>query len=128
MCPKVDGILLESVDGRQHFEQVKQAVACGKPMWIDKPLASSLADANEIARAMRERGIPWFSASSLRFSQIATSVKSPELSGAVAWGPGQLGSGDLDLAWYAIHSVELLYAIMGPGCEEVTRLIRTRPT
>src|SRR5689334_16560947 len=26
LCGKVDGILLESVDGRQHLEQVKQAV------------------------------------------------------------------------------------------------------
>ncbi|MGH9694869.1 MAG: Gfo/Idh/MocA family protein, partial [Bryobacteraceae bacterium] len=121
LCSRVDGILLESVDGRQHLEQMKQAAACGKPLWIDKPLASSLADAKEIARVARESGIPWFSASSLRFSQIATSVKSPKFSGAVVWGPGTLGTGDLDLAWYAIHSIELLYTIMGPGCEEVTR-------
>jgi hypothetical protein len=121
LCDKVDGIMLESVDGRQHLDQVKQAVACGKPLWIDKPLAASLADAKEIARVTRESGVPWFSASSLRFSQIASSVKAPELSGAIAWGPGPLGPGDLDLAWYAIHTVELLYAILGPGCEEVTR-------
>jgi GFO/IDH/MocA oxidoreductase family protein len=122
LCPKVDGIMLESLDGRQHLEQVKQAVACGKPLWIDKPLASSLAAAKEIARVTREAGVPWFSASSLRFSQIATSVKVPKLSGAVTWGAGPLGPGDLDLAWYAIHSIELLYAVMGPGCEEVTRI------
>jgi hypothetical protein len=122
LCPKVDALMLESVDGRQHLEQVKQAVACGKPLWIDKPLASSLDDANEIARILREAGIPWFSASSLRFSRIATSVKSPKLSGAVTWGPGTLGPGQLDLAWYVIHSIELLYAIMGPGCEEVSRI------
>jgi hypothetical protein len=122
LCPKVDGIMLESVDGRQHLEQVKQAVACGKPLWIDKPLAASLADAREIQRVTREAGVPWFSASSLRFSQIATSVKVPKLSGAIAWGAGPLGPGDLDLAWYAIHTIELLYAVMGTGCEEVTRI------
>lgn len=122
LCPKVDGIMLESVDGRQHLEQVKQAVACGKPLWIDKPLAASLADAKEIVRLTREAGTPWFSASSLRFSQIATSVKVPKLSGAIAWGAGPLGPGDLDLAWYAIHTIELLYAVMGTGCEEVTRI------
>jgi hypothetical protein len=122
LCPKVDGIMLESLDGRQHLEQVKQAAACGKPLWIDKPLASSLASAKEIARVTRESSVPWFSASSLRFSQIATSVKVPKLSGAITWGAGPLGPGDLDLAWYAIHTIELLYAIMGPGCEEVTRI------
>jgi Oxidoreductase family, NAD-binding Rossmann fold len=122
LCPKVDGIMLESVDGRQHVEQTKQAVACGKPLWIDKPLATSLQAAEEIARVMRESHVPWFSASSLRFSQIATSVKVPKPSGAITWGAGPLGPGDLDLAWYVIHTIELLYAIMGPGCEEVTRI------
>jgi hypothetical protein len=33
-------------------------------------------------------------------------------------GPGPLGPGDLDLAWYAIHTIELLYAVMGPGAED----------
>lgn len=122
LCGRVDGILLESVDGSQHLEQVKQAVKCGKPMWIDKPVASTLADAREIARITHDAGVPWFSASSLRFGDIANSVKSADNTGAVAWGPGSLGKGGLDLAWYAIHTVELLYAILGPGCEEVTRV------
>jgi hypothetical protein len=121
LCPKVDGLLLESVDGRQHLEQVKQAVVCGKPIWIDKPVAASLSEAKEVARVAQAHGVPWFSASSLRFGQVAASVKSPSPSGVVVWGSGPLGPGELDLAWYAIHSIELLYAIMGPGCEEVTR-------
>src|SRR5262249_55047941 len=28
----------------------------------------------------------------------------------------------LDLSWYAIHPIELLYTLMGPGCESVTRM------
>ncbi|HZU25799.1 MAG TPA: Gfo/Idh/MocA family oxidoreductase [Bryobacteraceae bacterium] len=122
LCGRVDGIMLESVDGQQHLAQVKEAVKCGKPMWIDKPLASTLADAREIARIARDAHVPWFSASSLRFSDIAAAVKSEDNTGAIAWGPGSLGSSGLDLAWYAIHTVELLYAILGPGCEEVTRV------
>src|SRR5580693_19924 len=27
----------------------------------------------------------------------------------------------LDLSWYAIHPIELLYSLLGPGCEEVSR-------
>lgn len=37
MCSAVDGILLESVDGRPHLAQFKEAVKCGKPVFIDKP-------------------------------------------------------------------------------------------
>ncbi len=27
----------------------------------------------------------------------------------------------LELSWYAIHPIELLFTLMGPGCQEVTR-------
>jgi hypothetical protein len=121
LCQRVDGILLESVDGRQHLEQVKLTIACGKPIWIDKPLASSLEDAREIARLAKASGVPWFSASSLRYSEMTRSMRFTDTSGAIAWGAGPLGRDQLDLAYYAIHVVELLYAVLGPGCEEVAR-------
>ena len=38
-------------------------IAAKKPVFIDKPLASTLADAQEIARLAKEAGAPWFSAS-----------------------------------------------------------------
>ena len=123
MCRKVDGILLESVDGRAHLAQARQVIAAGKPLFIDKPLTSTLEDAREIARLAKQGGVPWFSASSLRFSDIATSVKFPDIQGALVWGPGPIEQHhQLDLSWYAIHAVELLYTLMGPGCQEVSRV------
>lgn len=121
LCAKVDGIMLESVDGRQHRDQVKQAVACGKPIWIDKPLASSLEDALEIAGMAKKAGVPWYTASSLRYGKEVDSMKFPDTESAITWGAGPLGTFQLDLTYYAIHGIEMLYAIMGPGCEEVTR-------
>ena len=67
LCRKVDAVLLESVDGRPHLEQVKPVLAAKKRVFIDKPLAASYQDAKEIARLAREAGVPWFSSSSLRF-------------------------------------------------------------
>jgi hypothetical protein len=122
LCRKVDGILLESVDGRVHLEQVKPVIAAHKPVFIDKPLAATLEDAREIARLAKEEGVPWFSASDLRFTDLAIRLKSPDITGAITWGPGPLEPHHhLDLSWYAIHAVELLYSLMGSGCEEVTR-------
>ena len=69
LCDLVDVILLESVDGRVHLEQARQVFRGKKPVFIDKPLAASFADAKEIARLARESGIPWFSSSSLRYAQ-----------------------------------------------------------
>ncbi len=122
LCSRVDGLLLESVDGRVHLAQAKQVIAAGKPMFIDKPLASTLEDAREIARLAKDAGVPWFSSSSLRYSEIVTALKSPDATGVATWGPGPLEEHhQLDLAWYAIHPVEMLYALMGTGCEEVSR-------
>jgi hypothetical protein len=44
------------------------------------------------------------------------------MNGAATWGPGPLEEHhQVDLTWYGIHAVELLYALLGQGCEEVTR-------
>jgi hypothetical protein len=123
LCKKVDAVLIESVDGRVHLEQAKAVIAAGKPVWIDKPLASTLEDAREIARLAKEANVPWFSSSSLRYGEIATTMKFPDATAVITWGPGPLEEHHkLDLSWYAIHPIEMLYALMGPGCQEVTRI------
>jgi hypothetical protein len=124
LCKNVDAVLLESVDGRVHLEQVKAVFAAKKPVFIDKPLAATLADAREIARLGKQAGTPWFSSSSLRYGDIATQMKFPDIQGALTWGPGPLEAHhQLDLSWYAIHPIEMLYALMGKGCVEVTRTV-----
>jgi hypothetical protein len=113
-------VLLESVDARLHLAQIREIVAARKPVFVDKPLASTLEDAREIARLAAEARVPWFTTSSLRYS--VAGLKTPDLSGADVWGPGPLEPHhELDLSWYAIHEVEMLYTLMGRGCEEVTR-------
>jgi len=122
LCRNVDAVLLESVDGRVHLAQARQVISAHKPVFIDKPLAATLEDAREIARLAAEAGVPWFSASSLRFGEIGETMKFADATGVDTWGPGPLEPHhQLDLSWYAIHPIELLYTLMGPGCEEVSR-------
>jgi hypothetical protein len=122
LLTRVDAVLIESVDGRVHLEQARPVIAAHKPLFIDKPLADTLADAREIARLAREAGTPWFSASSLRFGEIAAAAKFPDVLGAYTWGPGPFEPHHrLDLSWYAIHPIELLFTILGPGCQSVAR-------
>src|SRR3954454_2139140 len=75
LCTKVDGVLLESLDGRVHLAQAKPVIAAHKPLFIDKPLAATIEDVREIARLAKAANVPWFSTSALRYGTIATSMK-----------------------------------------------------
>jgi hypothetical protein len=123
LLSKVDAVLLTSVDGRPHLEQARPVIAAHKPLFIDKPLASTLDDAREIARLAKQAGVAWFSSSSLRFGEMGSNMKFADATGVTTWGPGPFEPHHaLDLTWYAIHPIELLYALLGPGCESVTRV------
>lgn len=121
LLTKVDAVLLESVDGRTHLPQFREIVKGGKPVFIDKPLSSTLRDAKEIARIARQNNVKWFSASSLRYGDGVAALKQPGLKGVLAWGPGPTEEHhELELTWYGIHTVEVLYTLMGTGCKQVT--------
>jgi hypothetical protein len=128
---KVDAVMLESVDGRPHLKQARPVLAAKKPLFIDKPVAGSLADTIEIFRLAREAGTPCFSSSSLRFSSGIASMRANDQVGDVlgcdAWSPCSLEPHHPDLFWYGIHGVEALYTIMGTGCQTVSR-VQTRGT
>ncbi len=123
---KVDAVLIESVDGRPHLEQARLVFGAGKRAFIEKPLAGSLDEAREIVRLSRESGVPFFSSSALRFYAGVRSLldqsKVGKILGADAYSPALLEPHHPDLYWYAIHGVEMLYTVMGPGCESVTRI------
>lgn len=125
LCRKVDAVLLESVDGRPHLNQVRPVLKAGKRVFIDKPFAASFADAREIARLSKETGAPFFSSSSLRYAADVQAIKQSDkhggITGAFTYGPAPTESHHPDLFWYGIHAVEMLYTLMGAGCESVTR-------
>ncbi len=121
LLTKVDAVLLESVDGRVHLAQFREIAKGGKPVFIDKPLSSSLSGAREIARVAKQMNVKWFSSSSLRFGDGIAALKQSNLTGVLAWGPGPTEvRHELELSWYGIHTVEVLFTLMGTGCEQVT--------
>jgi len=126
LCEKVDAVLLESVDGRRHLAQVRPVFKAKKRVFIDKPFTASYADAKEIVRLSRESGVPFFSSSSLRFNDEIQSIKKSDkhggIIGAFTFGPEHFEPHHPDLFWYGIHAVEMLYTLLGPGCEKVTRV------
>jgi len=55
LCSKVDAVLLESVDGRPHLEQVKPVFAAHKPVFIDKPMAAAIKTPRKLSNWAERR-------------------------------------------------------------------------
>src|SRR5438552_4454166 len=125
LLEKVDVVLLESVDGRIHLQEATPVIKAGKPLFIDKPVAGSLADAIVIFELAKKHNVPCFSSSSLRFApgvqEILKNDKLGTIEGAATWGPCTYQEGTPDMFFYGIHGIEPLYVLMGTGCETVAR-------
>lgn len=124
LCRNVDAVLIEHVDGRPHLAAARPVIAAKKPLYIDKPMAASVADVREIFRLASAANVPIFSASSLRFASNTLAVRAGSIgtvTNAVTSSPAHLEKTHPDLFWYGVHGVESLYTVMGTGCESVRR-------
>lgn len=124
LLAQVDGVLLLAVDGRKHLELAKPILASGKPVFIDKPLAHNVADAAEIVRLAAAHNTPIFSCSSLRYSPkvqtLGKDLSLGKLLGVDVYGPSPTEPHHGTMFWYGVHGAEILFTLMGPGCERVT--------
>jgi hypothetical protein len=116
---------LESVDGRPHLEQARVVIEAGVPLFIDKPAAGSLADVIAIFELAKKHQVPCFSSSSLRYVPDVIAYRSGEnanrVKGCATWGPCSMQPPMPDLYFYGVHGIEMLFTIMGTGCESVSR-------
>jgi hypothetical protein len=120
----VDVVLLETNDGRPHLEQLRPCLEAGKPTFVDKPVAGTLADAITIYAEAAKARVPVFSSSSLRFGKNTQAVRGGSIGRvmhAETHSPASLEPTHPDLFWYGIHGVESLFTAMGAGCVSVTR-------
>ena len=124
LLKRVDAVLIETNDGRPHYEQVIPCLKAGKPCFIDKPIAGSLSDAIAIVEASKKYRVPVFSSSSLRFGKNSLAVRGGSIgkvSSSETTSPASLEPTHPDLFWYGIHGVESLFTVMGTGCQSVVR-------
>ena len=125
LVAKVDGVLLESNDGRTHWEQIIPVLRAKKPVFVDKPVAGNLVDSIAIYRAAEKLGVPVFCSSGLRFGEKILAIRNGSIGpikGCDVHSPCYLESTHPDFYWYGVHGCEMLYTVMGTGCEKVTRV------
>ncbi len=125
LLEKVDVVLIESVDGRIHLQEAREVFKSGKPVFIDKPLGGTLAEAIAIVELAKQHKVSFFSSSSSRFGAELVALKGNaavgDILGAATWGPCSYQSGTPDFFFYGIHGIEALFTLMGTGCETVSR-------
>ena len=102
----------------------RPVLKAGKPVFIDKPIAGSLADALAIfALAKEAQHAVFFQLVAAVQRRIAVPAKNdPKLGkvlGCDAYSPASWKPHHPDLFWYGVHGVESLFTFMGTGCKSV---------
>ncbi|MEQ1899436.1 MAG: Gfo/Idh/MocA family oxidoreductase [Devosia sp.] len=115
----VDAVIVGDRHGDLHRQHALPAIAAGKPVFIDKPLANRDADATAIIEAAAQAGTALLSASALRW-QLETQLLKTAIAGLSGpfsieaygtWYPDNEYGGAV---YYGIHTVELLQEMLGP--------------
>lgn len=121
-----DAIMILTNDGRPHLEELLPVLQAGKPAYIDKPLAENFRGVRAVFDASEKYNVPIFTSSALRYVDgFQSDIQNGSIGtvlGGEAYGPAPIQKAHVDLFWDGIHGVELLYTIMGVGCQSVWRV------
>ncbi|MBY0587805.1 Gfo/Idh/MocA family oxidoreductase [bacterium] len=130
LAHKIDAVLIEGNGGDQHLDRAFFFLSKKIPAFVDKPFACKFDDARKMFDLADKAGVPLMSSSSLRyapevkawkekFQASSSSASAPPLLGAITFGPGSQHPLNPGLFNYGIHAVEMLFALLGKGCESV---------
>ena len=123
LAKQVDAFMLEAADGRTHLSLFKQLIQYNKPVFIDKPLATSLEEAKQIVTLAKQYNVPIMSSSALRFSTVLqrelAKVNLNHVKKVIVKCPLNIEPTQSRYYWYVVHGVDILYTILGEGCKSV---------
>ena len=117
----VDALMLEINDPAAHLDYFERCAGLGKPIFVDKPLADTLANGRRIAEIARASGTRWWSSSSLRYVPAVRDACAAMPKPATATVYGALGTAPAgsSIVWYGVHAFEMLEAALGRGARSV---------
>ncbi|MBA2707426.1 MAG: Gfo/Idh/MocA family oxidoreductase, partial [Gemmatimonadaceae bacterium] len=111
VAEQVDLVFIMTCDGRAHRDHFARTVKFRKPTFIDKPLATSVADAGEIFQIAKQHDVPVMSVSSLRYAHTLTEALDHcgdlgAIVGCDVFGPLAIQPPLPGLFWYGVHTAE----------------------
>jgi hypothetical protein len=112
-----DAIMIPINDPALHLEWFERCAPLGKPIFLDKPMADSIASGRRIAALAVEHKVPLFSTSSLRYDAdfCAALATNPESETAYVFGPLGIAPAGSHVVWYGVHVFEMVVAALGTG-------------
>lgn len=125
LIDRIDAVLVLSMCGTPHLQRVRPFLEAGKHAFVDKPFACSIRDAEEMLRLAEQNNVTLLNSSGMRFANEVTQLAELQttvgaLHGAITYGPAKRADGNPGLLHYGVHAVELLFQLLGTGCESVT--------
>ena len=121
-----DAIMIEINDPSLHLQYFEKCAELGKPIFLDKPYADTLANARRIADIAEAKGIHYFTSSSLRFDvdlqeTLARAKRNKmRIESVCTWGEVGHAPAGSSIVWYGVHAFEILQQIMGRGAVSVS--------
>ena len=117
-----DALLMEINDPQYHLDYLARVACLGKPLFLDKPLADTMANGLQVCAIAAENSLRFFSASSLRFVpplvQACKAVPDPLC--CTVYGPLGRAPAGSSIVWYGVHSFEMLQRAMGRGAQSLS--------
>lgn len=125
---EVDALIATNRDGALHRAHAVPFLEAGVPVWVDKPLAASVADAEAIIDAALRTGTPMTSYSAVRWVPDADALAAAgagigDVQAVTVTGPADPGSPYSGIFFYGIHAADLAQRLAPgePGPVEVER-------
>ncbi len=109
---EVDAVIISTDDGFDHARRARPFIEAGLPVFVDKPLATSLEELQAFV-SWEKAGAKLLSSSGLRYSpQLAKCITELPTLGELRWLAGVTTK-----TWerYGIHLLEPLFCLTGPG-------------
>lgn len=119
MIGKVDGIIMADFASLfWNHDLVRPYLEAGIPTFINRPFASSLANAKDIIETAKKGGAPIMCGSSLEYVQAVDSIRQalPELGQLTGFIADNAMS---DYATHGVHGIYFMHACLGTGAKSV---------
>jgi predicted dehydrogenase len=110
----VDAVIVSTDDGDDHVRRVAPFIEAGLPVFVDKPMATNVADLRQFVQWQRNGKII-LSSSGMRYApELQLSAQQRSMLGDFRWVTSFTCK-----TWerYGIHALEGIYPLLGPGFE-----------